>query len=142
MSQFLKELFGEDSLTFEQFSEKLSQNGSIKLANISDGGYVEKEQYERMLFDCELKSSLKSAGLKNPKTIMSLLDFNNLKLENGNISGLQKQLAAIREENAFLFEETREVPAFSRPTPGFELSSGEQGTGKANNALRSIFKRQ
>lgn len=36
----LKELFGSEALTWEQFNEKLETN-KVKLANLSDGGYVD-----------------------------------------------------------------------------------------------------
>lgn len=42
---FLKELFGENALTFEQFSEAVTGKG-IKLADLATGNYVAKKKYE------------------------------------------------------------------------------------------------
>ena len=42
---FLKELFGDEALTFEQLSSKVSEKG-LKLADLSTGKYVDKKKYE------------------------------------------------------------------------------------------------
>lgn len=48
MNEFLQETFGEEALTFEQFNEKLSGSENIKLANVADGSYVTKEDYDNI----------------------------------------------------------------------------------------------
>lgn len=45
MYEYLKKLFAEGALTFEQFCEKLGADKSIKLVNLADGGYVSKEKF-------------------------------------------------------------------------------------------------
>ena len=42
----LKELFGEDALTFSQLEEKLKDNKDVKLANLATGHYVDKKKYD------------------------------------------------------------------------------------------------
>lgn len=42
---FLKALFGEESLTFEQFTAKVSEAG-LKVADLSTGNYVAKKKFE------------------------------------------------------------------------------------------------
>lgn len=55
MYDFLKALFGTtpdgkpEALTFDQLSEKLSASKDIKLANLSDGGYVSKEKHDAIV---------------------------------------------------------------------------------------------
>ena len=41
--EFLKELFGDKALTFDQFAAKVNER-KMKLANISDGAYVGREK--------------------------------------------------------------------------------------------------
>lgn len=48
MNEFLQETFGDEALTFDQFNEKLSGSENIKLANIADGSYVTKEDYDNI----------------------------------------------------------------------------------------------
>lgn len=44
--EFLKEVFGEEALTFEQLTEKLKDNKDIKLGNLASGEYVAKKKYD------------------------------------------------------------------------------------------------
>ncbi len=44
--EFLKELFGDNSLSFSQFSEALSAHPEIKLANLASGEFVAKGKYD------------------------------------------------------------------------------------------------
>lgn len=41
----LKELFGEDALSYDAFTKAIEDNG-IKLANLSAGGYIAKSKYD------------------------------------------------------------------------------------------------
>lgn len=44
----LKSLFGEGSLTYDEFNKKLGEaKETIKLANLQSGGYVDKAKYEK-----------------------------------------------------------------------------------------------
>ena len=43
----LKELFGDGSLSYEQFAEKVA-SADLKLANLKSGNYVEKSKLERI----------------------------------------------------------------------------------------------
>jgi predicted nuclease with TOPRIM domain len=44
----LKSLFGEGSLSYEEFSQKLGEAKDIKLANLKSGNYVDKAKYEKL----------------------------------------------------------------------------------------------
>lgn len=45
----LKSLFGESSLSYEEFSQKLGEAGNtIKLANLKSGNYVDKAKYDKL----------------------------------------------------------------------------------------------
>lgn len=46
MYDFLKKLFAEGALTFDQFVEALNGDKTIKLVNLSDGGYVAKDKFD------------------------------------------------------------------------------------------------
>ena len=43
----LKSLFGEGSLSYEEFSQKLSE-ANVKLVNLKSGNYVDKSKYEKL----------------------------------------------------------------------------------------------
>lgn len=44
----LKSLFGESSLSYEEFSQKLGDAKDIKLANLKSGNYVDKAKYDKL----------------------------------------------------------------------------------------------
>lgn len=44
----LKSLFGESSLSYEEFSQKLGETKDIKLANLKSGNYVDKAKYDKL----------------------------------------------------------------------------------------------
>ena len=44
----LKSLFGESSLSYEEFSQKLGEATDIKLANLKSGNYVDKAKYDKL----------------------------------------------------------------------------------------------
>lgn len=47
--EYLKDLFGDGSLSFAQFVEKLGSAGdNVKLVNLKDGGYVGKDKFDAM----------------------------------------------------------------------------------------------
>ena len=46
--EFLKELFGNESLTYEQLAAKVAEK-KMKLADLSTGAYVGKDKYETCL---------------------------------------------------------------------------------------------
>lgn len=63
------------------------------------------EQIYKLKFDYALESALVGAKAKNTKAVRALLDLESLKLdENGQISGLDKQLEKIRAEADYLFD--------------------------------------
>lgn len=44
--EFLKQVFGDQALTYEELEEALRENKEIKLANLAEGKYVAKEKLE------------------------------------------------------------------------------------------------
>lgn len=77
----LKTLFGSEALTFEQFAEKLNGAENLKLGNLADGKYVDKNKYEDLSkqleaanknladYDPEWKSKLKQAQADGEKKL-------------------------------------------------------------------------
>ena len=162
---YLKEIFGEDALTYDEFTEKVKKSDKVKLANLKDGRYVDKNKFEakekevetlqeqletankqiedfkemdidaikqaaedykakyetekanaqkeleKLQFEHAIEKALTGAKAKNAKAVRALLDLDGLKLNNGEIVGLNEQLEKIKEENDYLFEgEEEKVP--------------------------------
>lgn len=68
----LKTLFGEESLNYEAFEQKLSESG-INLANLASGGYVDKRKFDKLQNDF--------AKYKTDNDISKYADYDNIKSE-------------------------------------------------------------
>lgn len=167
---YLKEIFGEDALTYDEFTEKVKKSDKVKLANLKEGQYVDKNKFEakekevetlqeqletanqqiedfkemdidaikqaaedyktkyetekanaqaeleKLQFEHAIEKALTGAKAKNAKAVRALLDLDGLKLNNGEIVGLNEQLEKIKEENDYLFEgEEEKVPQIIKP---------------------------
>ena len=70
--EYLKDLFGEGSLSFAQFTEKLDASDKVKLINLKDGGYVGKDKFDAMQTERDgLRTQLQTANT----TIQSYKDM-------------------------------------------------------------------
>lgn len=78
---------------------------------------------------------------KNVKAIRALIDEEAVTVnEKGEVIGLNEQLDAVENENAYLFGSDEAQPHFSRPTPGVNNPTPNKNE-QANAALRSLFGR-
>lgn len=68
----LQELFGEESLSYADFTAKLNEKG-IKLANIKAGGYVDKGKYDKLAGEY--------AKYKQENDVSKYADYDTLKAE-------------------------------------------------------------
>lgn len=82
----LKEIFGEDALTVDEFNKRLKNDG-IKLADLSTGDYVSKAKYEKVASEKELlESSIEETAEKHKAEIEEVRNS----MEN-EITGIKKQ---------------------------------------------------
>jgi hypothetical protein len=64
-----------------------------------------EERIFQMQFEHSLENELLVAGARNTRSVMALLDFEKLDLnDDGTIKGLSEQLAGVVQENPFLFD--------------------------------------
>lgn len=61
-----------------------------------------------------IEDELSKADAKNPQLLKSLIDFDSVYLEDGELIGLLEQIDLIKSENPFLFNEDAPAPKFSR----------------------------
>lgn len=88
----LKALFGEGSLSYDEFEQKLGEAGeTIKLANLKSGAYVDKAKFEKL-----------EKGLEDYKTKYSALEestkgFDELKSQFDDVSTKYNELLSKQE---------------------------------------------
>lgn len=86
-------------------------NGSDDLAKeiqaLKDANAQQQADYEAKLvqtkLDAKLSEALTAAKVRNPKAVKALLDAENIKLDGDKLLGLDDQLSALKESDAYLF---------------------------------------
>lgn len=83
--EFLKEIFGDDSLTYDELAAKLKDNKDIKLANLAGGMYVDK----RKLTDKENELAAANQKINGLEKAVKEFDGVDVKALNAQIKTLQ-----------------------------------------------------
>lgn len=160
--EFLKSIFGDAALTYDQLAEKLKGSTDVKLANLASGQYVDKGKFDAAQTELagvreqlksaneaidgfkkldpeglkkaaqewkdkhaadtaalqeKIKSQAKDAAVRlavakenvhDDTLTMAALDLGKVAVaEDGTVSGLTEQIAALREQKPFLFKTGR-----------------------------------
>lgn len=81
------------------------------------------DEYEQKLqqqaFDHALENALSAAKVKNSKAVKALLDTESIKLDGEKLLGLDDQLKALKESDAYLFEAEDDKNGGGDPKPTF-----------------------
>ena len=108
---------------------------------MQDNAAASKAKYEKQINDIQLNhaidTALKEATAKNAKAVRSLLDMNDIVLDDGKVKGLDKQIKKLQEaeDSKFLFESAPQ-PEDGKPKIGGSTdnaNSSSIGNGSANN---------
>lgn len=100
-----------------------------------DTEYQTKLQQQAL--DAKLNEALHGAKAKNPRAVKALLDAEQIKLDGDKLLGLDDQLSALKESDAYLFAE-EEAPAGLKGRnphipPGSEVPSGQKNPWKKDS---------
>lgn len=100
----------------------------LATANTKLEGYdpewkVKAEQAEKdaqtkisaMQFDLSLDAALSAAKARSPKAVKAMLNMDGLKLNDGQIIGLNEQLETVKKEHDYLFESDKQQPVITKP---------------------------
>lgn len=84
-----------------------------------------KKDYEAKLTqqrkESKLELALKDAKAKNPKAVKALLDNDAIKLDGDKLLGLEEQLKALQESDAYLFDDGKPQVRGVTPNPNHEI---------------------
>lgn len=120
---------------------KGSEELEKKVKELQDNAAASKAKYEKQINDIQLNhaidTALKEAKAKNAKAVRSLLDMNDIVLDDGKVKGLDKQIKKLQEaeDSKFLFESVAD-PKDGKPKIGGSTdnaNSSSIGNGSANN---------
>jgi myosin heavy subunit len=106
----------------EELSKKAkgSEELTEEIEKLKEANEKATKEYEDKLskqaFEYELEKEINKAQAKNPKAVKALLDVENIKLDGNKLIGLEDQLGALKESDAYLFGE-EEPPGLKGRTP-------------------------
>lgn len=140
----VKDLEGELSKRneqLEQLSSKAQGNEQLtdEINKLKQANEQQAQEYEGKLkqqaFDAKLAEALSAAKVRNPKAVKALLDADNIKLDGEKLLGLDDQLSALKESDAYLFA-SEEKPALGGRTP--HTPNGQSSTGLTKEDFRKM----
>lgn len=106
----------------------------LKQENVEkDTEYQQKLQQQT--FDAKLSEALSAAKVRNPKAVKALLDADKIKLDGETLLGLDDQLGALKESDAYLFA-SEEKPALGGRTP--HTPAGQPSTGMTKEQFQKM----
>ena len=120
---------------------KGSEELEKKVKELQDNAAASKAKYEKQINDIQLNhaidTALKEAKAKNAKAVRSLLDMENIVLDDGKVKGLDKQIKKLQEaeDSKFLFESAPQ-PEDGKPKIGGSTDNANSsgiGNGSADN---------
>jgi len=134
----LKEQISERDSQLESLKGQVKDNEELtaeidRLKSENEAATTElQEKLEKQAFDFSLEKALTDSKVRNPKAVKALLDVESIKLDGEKLLGLDDQIKALKESDAYLFEaESSETP----PKPNF--TTGEHNKGKGE--LADVF---
>ncbi|UQW98176.1 phage scaffolding protein [Rummeliibacillus sp. G93] len=112
----------------DDLSKKAAGNEELQkqIQTLQEQNQTTVADYEEKLkqkdFDFTLSEALRNAKAKNPKAVKALLDVEGIKQDGQTLLGLEDQLKALKESDAYLFESDslkgKTPPAGGQHLPG------------------------
>ncbi len=120
---------------------KDSADLTAEINRLKDENATQATEYQTKLqhqaLDAKLNEALHGAKAKNPRAVKALLDAEQIKLDGDKLLGLDDQLSALKESDAYLFGE-EEAPAglkgrIPHIPPGSEAPSNQKNPWKKDS---------
>ena len=107
----------------------LADEYKSQIDKLTESQNAEKQNFEKQLADLKngyaLDAALTGAKAKNVRAVKGLLDMSKISFDGDNIKGLDDQLKALKESDAYLFDITDEGdPNPTTPKPFFGNGGG------------------
>lgn len=99
----ISEIFGNESLSYEEFSKRLSKEG-MEFGDLAQlrRGYEDKILEIRCM--SALERSLEKSGAKNIPLVTRLINMEGITADEEGVHGITEQLDALKESDPYLFE--------------------------------------
>lgn len=123
-----KQLTARDE-QLEELKKVDAEGLKAKIGELQTANEATKTEYEEKLhkqaFEFKLREALTDAKVRNPKAVQALLDVESIKLDGDKLLNLDSQLEALKESDAYLFEQEN-TPGHK---PNFTIGNHAKGSG-------------
>ncbi len=104
MSEAIKKLFGEESLSFSELLTRAEAAG-VRLGDLAEAEAAHKTELDGVRISHALERGLERAGAKNADLVKRTIDLTGVRVEDGAVKGLDEQLTALQKSDPYLFRE-------------------------------------
>ena len=123
-----KQQLTERDTQLEELKKVDAEGLQAKIDELQQTNETQKTEYENQLqqqaFYHKLESTLSKAKVKNTKAVKALLDTESIKLDGDKLLNLDDQLEALKESDAYLFEQEEQTEP---PKPNFTTGQHQKG---------------
>lgn len=106
-----KDQMKERDTQLAELQKKAKGNEELtnQIASLQEANKLQQEEYQAKLskqqLDFEIRSALGQTKAKNADVVSKMLNFENIKLVDGKLSGFTDQVEALKASDPYLFEE-------------------------------------
>ncbi|MBE6598947.1 MAG: hypothetical protein E7638_05845 [Ruminococcaceae bacterium] len=104
MNESIKALFGDGSLSFEEFSSR-AEGAGLRIGDLAESEAAHRRELDGVHIAHALENVLEKAGAKNGELVKRALDMNGVRVEDGRVVGLNEQIEALQTSDPYLFRE-------------------------------------
>lgn len=122
----------------------LADEYKTKIDELTAAQKNEKENFDKQLADLRngyaLDDALRGAKARNVKALKGMLDMSKITYDGDKVLGLDDQIKALKESDAYLFEEETPAdtnPPQSKPSFGSGLTKGDPNNGNHFSKLEA-----
>lgn len=111
---------------------------TLEKENTDNAAAYEKEKAE-IKYKYELNSAIDKTGARNSKAILGMLDTDKIKLVDNTLVGLDEQIKALKESDAYLFNESNNSGTGKLDGKKIDTLNGEGGSGSGNSFVEGLL---
>lgn len=104
MNDAIKNLFGEEALSYTEFTRRAGEAKMI-LGDLSEAEARHKKEVDSIRIAHVLDNCLERSGAKNSELVKRAINMDAVTVENGQVFGIDEQLTALQASDPYLFRE-------------------------------------
>ena len=138
-NEALKKQTADYEASLKNFKKSAKDNEELtaQIEELQNQSKKQKDEFEATVHGLKLNSAVKdalaSAHVRNAKAVKGLLDMDKVDFDkDGNLTGLDDQLAAIRESDGYLFDEGNRAD--------YDPANGQPAKADPVQAMVDVFK--